>query len=1130
MNFYKTFFSLSCLFAFSICAVAQNTNSPVPTPEEEKAMLQMAEGFEINLFASDPLIAKPIQMNFDPAGRLWIATSETYPQIKPGNKANDKIIILEDDGTGKAKAATVFAEGLLIPTGIAPGDGGVYVANSTELVHFTEKDGKAGERRIVLSGFGTEDTHHILHTLRWGPDSRLYFNQSVYIHSHIETPWGVRRLAGGGVWRFDPKSMHLEVFVKGLWNCWGHVWDNYGQQFGTDGAGGEGINYFFPGAIFPASPGADHIMHGLNPGSPKYAGEEIMSGGHLPQDWQGNILTNDFRASRVCRFQISDDGSGFASKQLPDLIKSTNRVFRPIDVKMGPDGAIYIADWCNPIINHGEVDFRDPRRDHEHGRIWRVTAKERPLVEKPKFTGATVTQLLEHLRSPEMYTRSQAKRVLAEKGAKEVAPALQKWVGVLNVLDLSEAEREHARLEALWTYESINVVEPKLLTELLESKDARVRAAAVRTISHWHDLLPDTQALLAKAIADEHPRVRLEAIRALAEIPSLKSAELAFGALDKPRDKCIDYALWMTTRDLQTQWMPAYENGTLKLSPAKQVFVLQAIGSRDALKPLLQQFVANEMSIEERANLMNLVANSGGPEDLSPAFEVAISDTLPARAKVELLGALNQAAKQRKAYPKADLSKLRNLFGQDEAVRAAAVQLAGSAKVEALRPALVKLAEEKSTTIGTRRAAMEALAALGGKPSVDSLAKLSATDQPRAVRLLATAALVSLDAKSAAAHAVELLASPASDAEATALFRAFLKAKNGDAQLSSALRGKKISPDSAKLGLRAVYELSRLESPLLKALAEAGGIDAAPKEMTKSEMTALISEVAAKGDPMRGEAIFRRKEMACLQCHMIAGSGGIVAPDMLSLGASAPVDYIIDSVLLPNKAVKEGYNSTIVTLKNGDQITGIRVRQSESELVLKDAMHDSMVIPLNDIKSQREGGSIMPSGLTDMLTHGEFVDLIRFLTELGKGQYASAGVPVARRWRLLDPPFPENSSLLPEMIDANTSMTWVPIYSEVSGTLPATDFTPKASKTVLRCQIEVTTPGSIRLKFNGVEGLIGFIDNASLEMKNEIALDVKQGVHTLTFAVLNRQHKGGLRVELGEAAGSAARVQFVGGK
>ena len=1127
MNLRNNIISLACLLALSARAEGPNADGPVMTPEEEKAMLQVADGFEINLFASDPLIAKPIQMNFDPAGRLWLTTSETYPQIQPGSEANDKVLILEDDGTGKAKAATVFVGGLLIPTGIAPGDGGVYVANSTELVHFTEKEGKAVDRRIVLSGFGTEDTHHILHTLRWGPDSRLYFNQSIYIHSHIETPWGVKRLPGGGVWRFDPKSLHLEVFVKGLVNSWGHVWDDYGQEFGTDGAGGEGINYYFPGAVFLSSPGAERIMHGLNPGSPKYAGEEIMSGRHLPDDWQGNILTNDFRASRVCRFQISEDGSGFASKQLPDLIKSTNRVFRPIDVKMGPDGAIYIADWCNPIINHGEVDFRDPRRDHTHGRIWRITAKGRPLVEKPKLAGATVPQLLEFLKSPEMYTRQQAKRLMAERGAQEVAPALAGWV---KSLKSDEPWVEHHRLEVLWTYESIDVVEPMLLMDLLGAKDGRVRAAAVRTVSHWRDQIPNAQELLAKAVADAHPRVRLEAIRALSEIPSVKSEELALSALDQPRDKCIDYALWMTTRDLAALWKPAFDQGRFNLPAAKQVFALQAIGSRDALKPLLEQFRNNRMSADERRGLLDLIANTGGPEDLAPAFEVALSDALAAPAKVQLLASLNQAATQRKVYPQADLSKLKQLFGGEEAVRAAAVQLAGSAKVEALRPELQMLASGAETASPTRRAAMNALAALSGKASIDALAKLGGEHQPRQVRLMAAAALVSLDAKAAARQAVELFAAPASDAEAAALFNAFLKAQNGDAQLAAALAGKKISPDAAKIGARAIYEASRYESPLLKALTTSGGIDTAPTELTKAQMTALIAEVAAKGDPKRGEAVFRRKELACLQCHQIAGSGGIVAPDLLSIGASAPVDYIIDSVLLPNKAVKEGFNSTIVTTKSGDQISGIRVRQSDTELVLKDATHDSIVIPLSDIKSQRDGGSIMPSGLTDMLTHGEFADLIRFLTELGKGQYASAGVPVARRWRLLDPPFPENSSLLPEMLDANMSMTWLPVYSEVSGILPPAVFTPKTSQTVVRCQLDVTTAGNVKLKLNNAEGLLGWLDNAPLEMKNEIPVEVKQGVHTLTFAISNQKHADGLRLELGEVAGSGARVQFVAGK
>ena len=245
-------------------------------------------------------------MNFDPAGRLWVASSEVYPQIEPGQTANDKVLVLEDaDGDGTADKTTVFADGLLIPTGIEPGDGGAYVANSTELLHFadTDGDGKADRRRVVLSGFGTEDTHHILHTLRWGYDGMLYFNQSIYIHSHIETPHGVRRLGGGGIWQFRPETMELEVFIRGLVNPWGHHFDRWGQSFATDGAGGEGINYCLPGGVLlhgrrrrsASSPG-------LNPGSPKYCGLEVVSGRHLPEAWQGNLLTNDFRGNRVCRF------------------------------------------------------------------------------------------------------------------------------------------------------------------------------------------------------------------------------------------------------------------------------------------------------------------------------------------------------------------------------------------------------------------------------------------------------------------------------------------------------------------------------------------------------------------------------------------------------------------------------------------------------------------------------------------------------------------------------------------------------------------------------------------------------------------------------------------------------------
>ena len=157
-------------------------------------------------------------MNWDEKGRLWVCGSSIYPHIKPGQKADDKIIILEDtNGDGRADKHTIFADNLHIPTGILPGDGGVYVANSTEILHLrdTDGDGKTDQHRILLSGFGVEDVHHMIHTFRWGMDGHLYFNQSIYTHSHVETPWGVKRLRAGGFWRLRPKSLEgggLEVF------------------------------------------------------------------------------------------------------------------------------------------------------------------------------------------------------------------------------------------------------------------------------------------------------------------------------------------------------------------------------------------------------------------------------------------------------------------------------------------------------------------------------------------------------------------------------------------------------------------------------------------------------------------------------------------------------------------------------------------------------------------------------------------------------------------------------------------------------------------------------------------------------------------------------------------------------
>ncbi len=453
-------------------AAAKHTPQPLP-------QFKAGEGLEVTLWAENPLLAKPIHMNFDSQGRLWVASSEVYPQIEPGQAPTDKIIVLEDtDGGGKANKHTVFAEGLLIPTGIEPGDGGCYVAQSTELLHFkdTNGDGKSDVRRIVLSGFGTEDTHHNLHTLRWGLDGRLWMNQSIYTRTDTETPRGVLRHKSGAVMALNTRTLDFEVVFKGWCNPWGHQFDEFGQSFVTDGAGGQGVSWAVPGAMYFTYAKMRRELKSISPGGyPKFASLEILSSDMFPKEWQGSFLTCDFRANRVTRFSSTELNSGYVTKQEADIMRTTTSTFRPIDVKMGPDGAFYIADWSNPIIQHGEVDFRDPRRDHEHGRIWRVAWKGGKVTKKTDFTKAANKALLDELLSPNSFNRAQARRVLAERGAEKVLPDLKTW--------LAKQSNDKATLEGAWMLQSLGQTPLPLAEQLAASKDARIRAAATRLLA-----------------------------------------------------------------------------------------------------------------------------------------------------------------------------------------------------------------------------------------------------------------------------------------------------------------------------------------------------------------------------------------------------------------------------------------------------------------------------------------------------------------------------------------------------------------------------------------------------------------------------------------------------------------------
>ncbi len=1161
-------FSLATLFVLGSLASAQVAlaqrelkDIPIPDAEEERKTFVLPEGFEVNLFAADPGIHKPVQMNFDPQGRLWIAASEVYPQIAPGQKATDKILILEDtNGDGVSDKTTVFADGLLIPTGVEPGDGGAYVANSTEVLHLkdTDGDGKADQSRIVLSGFGTEDTHHILHTFRWGMDGQLYMNQSIYIHSHVETPFGVRRLNAGGIWQFRPETMRLEVFARGWVNTWGHTFDRWGQSFATDGAGGEGINYVVPGASYPAVFGVPRILHGLNPGSPKYCGLEMVDGRHLPDDWQGNLITHDFRGHRVCRFVLSEDGSGFAARQQQDLISSNHVAFRPIDVKQGPDGAIYIADWYNPIIQHGEVDFRDPRRDHTHGRIWRVTAKGRKPLAKPKLVGADVASLLSSLKSPETFERQHAKRVLKELGADKVLQPLTAWVAQL---DANDPQFEHHRLEGLWMFQSLDVPNVSLLDAVLKSKTAQARAAGVRVVAQWFGVavgatdepkLPGQSAKalawLETAIADEHPRVRLEAVRALAEFPQLDAAKLALRAVDQPLDQFSEYALWQTSRELASVWLPEVVAGRFDFEGKipRLLFAIRSAEATPAVSVLVAKWKNGEVLAENGIAAVETIAQLGDPDHLRFVFDkVTSNDAVPSTAAL-MLRTLAEAKRKRNVQPAGDLGSLINaLKSPDPRLQLAAVDCIGAWKVESFRAPLAELVNDAQASGPARLAAIQGVAQLGGGASKQLLAQLAGANEAESIRAAAVTSLIPLDTGNAAKLAVTWLASSKEIGQQGAVINAFLQHKGGPDVLASALVDQKLPEDAAKVALRIITGSGRQEPKLTDALSKSGGITNMPKKLAKEEMEALVNTIKDQGDAAHGERIFRRAELNCLKCHAIGGAGGKVGPDLVSIGASAQVDYLVDSILDPNKNVKEGYQSVVVTTDQGKVLTGIKLRQTDTDLLLRDVEDREFGVPLKSIDELSNGSSLMPVGLVDKLTKSELIDLVRFMSELGKpGPYAAVTARVARRWETLQPTeesyrrLTRNSET--QTVADDTGVNWLPVYSSVQGSLPVQDildftFQRKLEGTTrkigyVRTTVNVTTAGPVGVTLNKPDGLFVWIDGKQIDPATKLTLPLEVGSHKLSFAVDLHSRTEPLRVELTDVSGSVAQAQFVGGK
>ncbi|MDG2125338.1 MAG: hypothetical protein P8J87_16665, partial [Verrucomicrobiales bacterium] len=478
--------------------------------------------------------------------------------------------------------------------------------------------------------------------------------------------------------------------------------------------------------------------------------------------------------------------------------------------------------------------------------------------------------------------------------------------------------------------------------------------------------------------------------------------DAALGVLGQPIDRFMDYALWLTARELEEAWLPGLgvADAATHAEPGRLLFALRAV-NKPAIAPLLAGLLRNpRLDLGEKRAVVGLTGSLGGRGELDALFGLAMDAKADGGLRLASLQAMGKAKQERGAIPNVDLKPVVTLFASaDGKLRSEAIRMSGLWGLAEASETLVDLAEDLEAEWEVRVAAVEGLVGLGGDAGKAALEAVAAGGDT-GIRVLAAKTLAKADVERSARVIVDLLGELAMEEKAGELVTAILTRKGGGGILEKVLEGKNISGGAASAAIRAIATTGQTLPGLEAKLRDVGGLEPVGLSMSAEEIAAMVKAVEGGGDPVKGEAIYRRAGLLCVQCHAIGGAGGRVGPDLVSIGASAPVDYLIESLMEPSKKVKEGYHLTTVTTKDGGVFAGTGARKTDTHLVLVNAANQEQLVPLGTVQSETIGQiSLMPAGLTAGLSRGEFIDLTRFLHELGRTPAYSLGEEaVVRRW------------------------------------------------------------------------------------------------------------------------------------
>ncbi|HVU88957.1 MAG TPA: HEAT repeat domain-containing protein [Pirellulales bacterium] len=981
---------------------------------EQQKKFRLPPGFSIQLVAAEPEIRKPMNLNFDVHGRLYATQSEEYPfPAKEGEPRRDVIKRFDNIGAdGRPANVVTVVQGLNIPIGLLPREDALIYYNIPEIYRAADPqhDGHYQPGQPIYSSFGFRDTHGMASSFTRWLDGWVYACHGFSNDSNVKGADGKAvKMNSGNTYRFRPDGSHIEQFTHGQVNPFGLAMDPLGNLYSSD-CHTKPIYMLLRGAWYPSF-GKPHDGLGYGPemiehfhGSTGIAGVVYYTADHFPAEYRDTVFIGNPVTGKINHDRFEQHGSSYKAIEQPDFIACDDPWFRPVDIKLGPDGALYIADFYNCIIGHYEVPLTHPRRDRSLGRIWRVvyTGTEKtpaaPPRSMPDLTGLRAEQLMDLLGDPNLTVRVLASERLTtllgtgESVATSHRDLLKAAIGSTATDDAIAARRAHA----LWLAErALADGLPRDAVERLANDPSRlVRVHLVKALAERDDWSRsgDWFALVREKLKDTDPFVRRAAADALGRHPAAENVEplLALWAETPGDDTHLIHTVRMALRDQLL--LPGSYGSLAALVAAKPEYAARladvSLGVRNGESAAYLLSFAETHALDDGplAEYLHDAVRYTTDEQFADAMRraQAVAAGSYSRQQSSLLSLARAAQERAKPVP---------AFTSDWAARVATVLLAQSDRpsvdrgIELARQlhvapafdALAVLAGRESKLPEARGAALDGCVAIDGGRALP-IARTILTDAAEGMpmRQKAATVLAAMNLPDGrAALAEQLKAAP--DRLAIEIARGLAGTADGGEALLAEVAAGRCSPrllkDAAVEQKLAAAKLPELNDRLAKLTADLPPADARLAELVDARRAGFGK---AQVDAVAGRQVFTK---ICAACHQLGGQGAKIGPGLDGVGLRG-LDRLLEDTLDPSRNVDQAFRTTLINTTGGNVISGLLLREEGEVLVLADAQGKEIRLPRGEVEERSLSKlSPMPANVVDLIPEADYYNLLGFLLE-----------------------------------------------------------------------------------------------------------------------------------------------------